>query len=415
MYNSVEIMAPAGSFESLMAAIKAGAGSVYFGVGKLNMRARSASFQLDDLENISNICKENNVASYLTLNTLVYDAETDEIKEICDRAKEAGISAIIAMDISVIQYARSIGLEVHMSTQVNISNYQAVKFYSSYADVIVLAREVKLEQIRYIHDRIVEEDLRGPGGELIRLEVFVHGALCIAISGKCGMSLAQYDKSANRGACYQTCRRAYTLKDKETGEELVIDNQFVMSPSDLCTLGMLDQLIMAGATVLKIEGRGRSPEYVYHVVSAYKKAIGDIEAGVYNSERKQAYLDEVSSVFNRGFWHGGYYLGIPAQEWSSADGSKATTRKVFIGPVTNYFSKIDVVEIHVQTKGFALGDKVLITGPTTGVLEFEAQSIHTDAGEAEGCSAGQIIGLNCPGKVRRNDQVYIVQSIFEKI
>ena len=413
MRESIEIMAPAGSFESLMAAINAGAGSVYFGVGKLNMRARSANFQIDDLEKIADICRQNGVKSYLTLNTLVYDEEIVELHQICDRAKEAGVSAVIAMDISVIEYARSIGLEVHMSTQVNISNYQAVKYYSRYADVIVLAREVKLEQIKHIHTRIIEDDLRGPGGELIRLEVFIHGALCIAISGKCGMSLAQFDKSANRGACYQTCRRAYTVKDKETGEELEIDNQFVMSPSDLCTMGMLDQLILAGASVLKIEGRGRSPEYVHHVVRAYKNAVDDVAAGCFSKERKEKYLQELEAVFNRGFWHGGYYLGIPADEWSSADGSRATSRKVFLGPVTNYFSRIDVAEIHIQTGGFALGEKILITGPTTGVLEFEAESIHTDDGPAESCSKNQVIGVNCPAKVRRNDQAYVVRSIFE--
>ena len=411
--RNIEIMAPAGSFASLQAALKAGAGSVYFGVGKLNMRARSANFQLSDLAKIASLCRQSGVKSYLTMNTVVYDEEFAALQTLCDQALEAGVSAIIAMDIAVINYARKIGLEVHMSTQVNISNYEAVAFYAQFADVVVLAREVTLERIQHICHQIELNDLRGPSGQRIRIEVFVHGALCIAISGKCGMSLAQFDKSANRGSCYQNCRRSYDVTDTQTGDSLKIDNRFVMSPSDLCTLGMLDKLIQAGVSVLKIEGRGRSADYVYTVVHTYKQAVADILAGQYTEDKKEMAIERVNTVFNRGFWQGGYYMGIKTDEWARADGSKATLKKIQVGLVTNYFRKIGVSEIKVQASGFKTGETLLVTGPTTGAMRFEAGLIHRDGEPEESCQKGQMVGLPVPQRVRRNDKIYVLREVLQ--
>jgi putative protease len=405
-----EIMAPAGSFESLRAAIQAGADSVYFGVGKLNMRARAANFTEEDLEQVVSICSEAGVRTYLTVNTIVYDDELENIRELCLRAKSAGISAVIAMDMAVIEYARSIDMEVHLSTQVNVTNVQAVEYYSQFADVIVLARELNLQQIRSICNYIEARDVRGPSGNLLKIEVFVHGALCIAISGKCYMSLAQFNHSANRGDCFQTCRRTYDVRDTVTGQEINIDNQFVMSPADLCTLGMLERLVEAGASVFKIEGRGRSAEYVKEVVETYRSALNDIQKQNYTQAKKEEYIKRVDSVFNRGFWHDGYYLGHKTGEWASAKGSKATEKKVFLGVATNYYARPGIGEFQLQTKAFEIGDTLLVTGPTTGVLKFKVESIHGDNGPQQKAGKGEIIGVPVPEKIRPNDKLFVVQS-----
>src|SRR3989338_6598224 len=336
---NVEIMAPAGSFESLNAAIKAGADSIYFGAGKLNMRSRSANFRLEDLEKDVGICKENNVNAYLTLNTIMYDDDIKLMRRICDKAKKSGINAVIVSDIAAMSYARSIGLEVHTSTQLNISNIEAVRFFSKFADVIVLARELNLRQIANISRQIKKEKIKGPNGRNVKIELFCHGALCVAISGRCHMSLVIYNAPANRGACIQNCRRAYKVVDEETGKELVIDNKYVMSPSDLCTIGFLDRIISAGAYILKIEGRGRAPEYVYHVTKTYKEAVKSIENKSYTKDKIDEWVKDLERVYNGGFWHGGYYLGKQLGQWSGAFGSKATTKKEYIGKVLNYFNK----------------------------------------------------------------------------
>jgi putative protease len=408
--KEIEIMAPAGSYESLQAAIKAGAGSVYFGVGKLNMRARAANFQVEDLPKIAKICNENNVKSYLTINTVVYDQEFEDLKKLCDLAKEANVSAVIAMDMSVINYARSIGLEVHMSTQTNISNIEAVKFYAQFADVIVLARELTIEQIKDICEQIQKQDIRGPKGNLIKIEIFIHGALCVSISGKCYMSLSQYNHSANRGDCLQACRRSYNVKDAETGDELEVDNEFIMSPKDLCTIGGINNIIDSGAKVLKIEGRGRSPDYVYTVVKTYKEAIESALQENFSPEKVSKWLEELKTVFNRGFWLGGYYMGKKTGEWCGVYGSKTTKRKIFLGICSNYYSEKEVGEFELQSQGFEVDDELLVTGPTTGVLKFKAESIHNDKGEVEECKKGEVVTVNVPEKTRKNDKLYKLEK-----
>jgi len=421
LFMTIEIMAPAGSFEALSAAIKAGAGSVYFGVGKLNMRSRSANFSVDDLPKIVKICKDANVKSYLTLNTIMYDQDLVNMRKLCDRAKIEKVDAIIASDISVIEYANSINLEVHISTQCNVSNISAVKFYSKYADVIVLARELSLMQINKISKDIKEQKIRGPRGNLIRLEAFVHGALCIAISGKCYMSLAQYNSSANRGACLQACRRSYSVKDNETGDQLMIDNEFVMSPRDLCTIGQLDKLIKSGVEVLKIEGRGRGPEYVFTAVKCYREATELIlrNDGSYNFERILDFRKELNSVFNRGFWEGGYYLRKKTEEWSGVYGSKATKRKVTIGTITNYYSRNKVGELLVETNELKIGDEVIITGPTTGFVKFILTEMKvSETYDSEGLQAdsktiskkGNYVTFPCSEKLRKNDKVFVLKN-----
>ena len=322
---AVEIMAPSGSYESLIAAIKAGAGSVYFGVGKLNMRSKSSNFEFDDLKKVAKICKEHNVKSYLALNTVMYDEDIDSIKKICNTAKEAGITAIIASDVSVIKYCNKIRMEVHISTQLNVSNIEAVKFYSQFADVIVLARELTLKKIKHIAKEIKKQKIKGPSGNLVKIELFVHGALCVSIAGKCYMSLALHNKSANRGECLQVCRGSYKVTDQETGNELVVDNNYVMSPKDLCTITVLDKILDSGASILKIEGRGRSPDYVYKTTKAYKEAVDACLKGKYTKEKIELWLNELQLVYNRGFWHGGYYLGNKLGEWCNCYGSKAPT------------------------------------------------------------------------------------------
>lgn len=404
-------MAPAGSFESLRAAIEAGAGSVYFGVGQLNMRAAAANFKDDDLHEVAEICRENGVNSYLTVNTVIYDDDLTAVRSLIKKAAEAGVSAIIAMDIAAMKYARNLDMSVHLSTQMNVSNIEAVRFFSRFADVVVLARELELRQIENICSGIAEGDIRGPSGELVEVEVFIHGALCIAISGKCHMSLAQFGHSANRGDCYQSCRRTYTVTDDVRGQQMKLDNHYVMSPSDLCTLGMLEDLVATGAGILKIEGRGRSAEYVGTVVSAYGRALDLIAEGEYDRQNKEDLIQKVRSVYNRGFWHGGYYLGRKTDEWAGVQGSKATHRKVFLGVATNYYANNGIGEFQLQTGELSIGEHLLVTGPTTGAVQFDAHSIHDDRGPAKKAVKGQNIGIPVPRKIRPNDKLFAIRPV----
>ena len=374
--EDIEIMAPAGSYESLMAAIQGGADSVYFGVENLNMRAASSNnFTLKDLRKIVALCTGNGMKSYLTLNVVIYDEEVKQMRKIIDAAAKSGITAIIASDQSVINYAFSKGLEVHLSTQLNISNIEAVRFYSQWADVAVLARELNLEQVKKISAQIRKQKIRGPKGELVRLEIFAHGALCMAISGKCYLSLHEYGKSANRGECYQICRRKYVVTDSETGYEIGIDNQYIMSPKDLCTIGFLDKITGAGVRVLKIEGRARSAEYVRIVSSCYDEAAKALAGGSYTPERIDEWTRRLATVFNRGFWDG-YYLGRKMGEWTNRYGSGATKRKEYIGKVTNYFTKKKVVEIKLENGDLETGETIIITGPSTGMIEHKVGEIR---------------------------------------
>jgi len=407
--SKIEIMAPVGSYEALAAAIKAGADSVYFGAGILNMRARSSvNFSLDDITGIAEKCKKNNVKSYLVLNTLVYDNELDEIKKICNAAKSANVSAVIASDISVIQYASSIKLPVHISVQANVSNIEAVKFFSKFAEVIVLARELTLQQIKNIIDIIKNENITAPDGRLVKIELFAHGALCVAISGKCYMSLALYNKSANRGACYQTCRRSYDVKDDQTGDELRIENKFIMSPKDLCTITFLDSILDAGVSILKIEGRGRAADYVFTTVKAYKEAVKLWEEENFTIDLAQKLVDELEKVFNRGFWHGGYYLGEPLGEWCGISGSKAKFEKKYIGYVTNYFVKIGIAEITMIADELKINDKIVFIGPTTGALEVDIKELRVDYKNVVKAGKGDVVSVKVPERVRRQDKVYLM-------
>lgn len=407
--KKVELMAPAGSYESLMAAIDSGADSVYFGVEQLNMRACSANnFSIDDLKKIIEICKKNNVKPYLTVNTILYDHDLNLMKKICDAAKKFGITAIIASDVAAMSYARSIGIEVHLSTQANVSNLEAVKFYSQFADAIVLAREVTLKQIKEICEGIKKEDIRGPSRELVKIEIFAHGSLCVAISGKCYMSLATYNSSANRGACLQNCRRAYRVIDEETGDELVIDNKYVMSPSDLCTISFLDRILDSGVSILKIEGRGRKEDYVHAVVRAYREAIDSYFSGTYTQEKIKKWISELESVYNRGFWHGGYYLGKKLGEWSGDYGSQATREKILIGKVKNYYMNPKIVHLVLDCGPLNQGDKILIAGPTTGVVESDAFSIYKNEHAVASASKGSEVTLPLPMKVRAGDKIYVL-------
>lgn len=409
MDNKIEIMAPAGNFEALAAAIQGGANSVYFGIGELNMRSHSANnFAPEDLKKITEICAQNNIKSYLTLNIILYDEELEKAKEVLNLAKEAGVSAVIASDISAILYARSIGLEVHISTQANISNIEAVRFYAQYADVVVLARELTLQQVKKIYDTIQRENICGPAGEPVRIEMFCHGALCMAVSGKCYMSLHEYNHSANRGSCFQVCRRGYKVTDMETGWEMEIDNKYIMSPKDLCTIDFLDVMTDAGVRVLKIEGRARSAEYVKKVVSAYRKAADAIEKGEYSAQMTVPLKEELSEVFNRGFW-GGYYQGARLGEWCNIYGNSATKKKTYIGRVTNYFSKLQVAEIQVEAAPIKVGTHLMIIGPTTGVIEFDIPEIRVDCHSAEEAVQGTACSIPCTEKVRRADKVFIFE------
>lgn len=404
--TQLEIMAPVGSRESLTAAIQAGANSVYFGIGQLNMRSHSANhFTIDDLREIAATCAEHNIKSYLTVNTIIYGEDLDTMHEIIDAAKEAQISAVIASDVAVMAYCNEVGVEVHLSTQLNISNIDALKFYARFADVVVLARELNMEQVADIHRQIKEQHICGPKGELIRIEMFCHGALCMAVSGKCYMSLANSNRSANRGECVQICRRSYTVTDNETGNELEIDNQYIMSPKDLKTLRFIDRMIESGVTVFKIEGRARGPEYVYTVVSCYREAIQSVVDGTFTEEKKDQWDERLATVFNRGFWDG-YYQGQTLGEWNQNYGSAATEKKVLVGKVVKYFSKLGVAEMAVEASEMSLGDKLLITGPTTGVMYLDAKEIRYDLKPVDKAEKGWRVSVPVPGKVRPNDKLF---------
>lgn len=401
-----EIMAPVGSYESLSAALQGGADSVYFGVEGLNMRARSsANFTLDDLRNIVGICEEKGVKTYLTVNTIIYNNELQKMHEVIDCAKEAGVSAIIASDLAAILYAHSRGVEIHISTQCNITNYETVRFYAQYADVMVLAREMDMNQVADIYRRIQEEQLRGPKGELIRIEMFAHGALCMAVSGKCYLSLHEKNASANRGACFQICRRAYTVKDREGEVELDIENEYIMSPKDLCTIGFLNKMIDAGVRVFKLEGRARPAEYVLTVCRCYDEALKAILDRTYSAEKIEIWKQRLATVFNRGFWDG-YYLGQRLGEWSEVYGSKATRKKIALGKVTNYFSNLQVGEFKLESFDFSVGDEVLIVGETTGVIEMRVPEIRVDLQPVEKVKKGILFSMPVPEKVRRGDKIY---------
>ena len=410
-----EIMAPVGSRESLMAALQAGADSIYFGIERLNMRAGSASaFTIDDLREIAETCREHGVKSYLTVNTIIYDEDMELMHQIVDAAREAGISAIIASDVAVMQYCKSPclgGMEVHLSTQLNISNVEALRFYAQFADVVVLARELRMEQVAEIHRAIVEENICGPSGQQVRIEMFCHGALCMAISGKCYMSLHAANRSANRGECIQVCRRSYTATDNETGYQLEIDNKYIMSPKDLKTVRFIDRLMSAGVRVFKIEGRARGPEYVYTVVKCYKEAIQAVLDGTFTEEKKDEWDSRLAKVFNRGFWDG-YYQGQLMGEGNKNYGSNATERKVYIGRGVKYFSKIGVAEFTVEATTFSIGDKLLVTGPTTGVMYLTATEIHdNDGNPVETAPQGQRVAIPVTGKVRPSDKLFkLVES-----
>ncbi len=406
--SDIEIMAPAGSWESLRAAIRGGADSVYFGVGSLNMRARSSdNFTADDMPAIVALCTENGLKSYLTLNIVMFDDEADEMRAVLAAAVNAGVTAVIATDQAAIMAAREAGMAVHLSTQLNISNAGSLKFYSQWAEVAVLSRELNLEQVRKIYDSIVSDEIRGPGGELIRLEMFVHGALCMAISGKCYLSLHEYNASANRGNCYQTCRRGYTVTDNESGYELDIDNQFIMSPKDLCTIRFLDQIIDAGARVLKIEGRARSAEYVGTVTACYSEAAAAVADGTFGPEKYEGWMRRLETVFNRGFWDG-YYLGQKLGEWSTTYGSAATKRKIYLGRVTNFFSRLMVAEIKLETGDLGVGDELIFTGPTTGSVEHTVTLLRdASANEAEKVHKGELCSVQIAQAVRRADRVFL--------
>jgi putative protease len=413
MTNTIEIMAPVGSYESLMAAIQAGAGSVYFGVEHLNMRARSANnFTLDDLREITRRAGKAGVKTYLTVNTVVFDEETDTLKRIIAAAKEAGVSAVIASDLAVIQACRSIDMEVHISTQLNITNYETVKFYAQFADVMVLAREMNIGRVWEISNKIKADNLCGPGGELIRLEMFVHGALCMATSGKCYLSLHEMNSSANRGSCLQSCRRAYTVTDKETGAELEVDNEYIMSPKDLKTIHFLNKILDAGVSVLKIEGRARSADYVKSVVECYREAADAYLEKSFTAEKISKWNERLASVFNRGFWDG-YYLGQRLGEWSGNYGSLATKRRVYLGKVTNYFTNKGIGEFKLETGSLKPGDEILITGPTSGVIQTVVAEVRVELQPVEEAPKGSYCSVSVPSKVRRSDKIYRIVDASE--
>ena len=409
--NRIEITAPVGSWESLSAAIQAGADSVYFGIGTMNMRARSSiNFTLPDLVRIARICKKHGRSSYLTLNTVIYDQELKQMRKIVDSAVKNGITAIIASDQAVIQYAASVGMPVHMSTQANISNIAAVRYWSQFADVMVTARELSLEQVSDIAQQIRKEKIRGPSGNLVRLEVFAHGALCMAISGKCYLSLDHYNASANRGACYQLCRRPYRVTDAEGEFELAVDNEYIMSPKDLCTIGFLDKVVEAGVSVLKIEGRGRSPEYVQAVVACYREAVDAIAAGTYTRRKVREWMQRLEQVYHRGFWEG-YYLGKKMGQWAERHGSVASRHKEYVGKVTNYFTKLKVAEIRMESGTLSPGDLVYIQGPTTGSFELQIPEIRVDLKNVDKTVRGESCSIPVTRHLRRADKIYkIIQT-----
>lgn len=401
-----EVMAPAGSKEAMAAAIKAGADSVYFGIEQLNMRARQTNnFLVEDLPEIAKLCAEHQVKSYITLNTIIYDHDISLMRRIIDQAKEAGISAVIASDLAVMNYCRKIDMEVHISTQSNITNIETVEFYSAYADVMVMARELTLKQVADIVKAIEKNDIRGPKGELIQIEIFAHGALCMAVSGKCYLSLHSHNASANRGACIQNCRREYTVTDEE-GIELKIDNEYIMSAKDLCTIDFLDKILEAGVRVLKIEGRGRAADYVYATTKCYREAVDSFANETYSHEKVEEWKSRLSEVYNRGFWDG-YYLGRKMGEWSNVHGSVATTRKIYLGKGIKYFDKVAVGEFLIESQNLQKGDKIIVTGPTTGYVETEVDEIRLDSGEiVEKALKGQTVSFKIADKIRPSDKLY---------
>ncbi len=405
-----EIMAPAGSRESLAAAIQAGADSVYFGIGQLNMRSHSANkFSIDDLREIAKTCQEHGIKTYLTVNTIIYGEDIETMHNIIDAAKEAEITAVIASDVAVMSYCNEVGVEVHLSTQLNISNIEALKFYSRFADVVVLARELNMDQVAEIYRQIEEQHICGPKGKQIRIEMFCHGALCMAVSGKCYMSLDNAGRSANRGECMQLCRRSYTVTDNETGTQLEIDNKYVMSPKDLKTIRFIDRMMKSGVRVFKIEGRARGPEYVYNVVSCYKEAIRSVIDGTFTEEKKDEWDERLAKVFNRGFWDG-YYQGQKLGEWNKYYGSVATEKKVYCGKGIKYFSKLGVAEFQIEAKELHKGDHLLITGPTTGVIYLNADEIRYDLKPVETAQKGWRVSLPVPDKVRPSDKLFIIEK-----
>lgn len=411
--NDFEIMAPVGSRESLAAAIQAGADSIYFGIEKLNMRAHSAStFTIDDLREIAATCNEHGIKTYLTVNTIIYNEDIPLMHEIVDAAKEAGISAVIASDVAVMTYCNKVGQEVHLSTQLNISNVEALKFYAQFADVVVLARELNMSQVAEVHRLAEEQNICGPSGQPVRIEMFCHGALCMAISGKCYLSLDNANRSANRGECIQLCRRSYTVTDNETGTQLEIDNKYVMSPKDLKTVRFIDKMMKSGVRVFKIEGRARGPEYVYTVVKCYKEAIQSVIDGTFTEEKKDQWDERLTTVFNRGFWDG-YYLGQKLGEWNKNYGSCATEKKVYVGKGVKYFSKLGVAEFAIEAADFKKGDKLLITGPTTGVIYMNADEIRYDLEPVEEARKGQRVSMPVPAKVRPSDKLFKLERVEE--
>ncbi len=409
--GTIELMAPAGNFESLQAAIDNGADSVYFGVDQLNMRARaSINFTISDLPEIARRCNKKNIRTYLTLNTIIYDHDLSIIKTLLDAAKSAGLTAVIAMDQAVIAYARQIDMEVHISTQINITNIETVKFYAMFADTMVMSRELSLRQVKKICDQIEKEQIKGPSGNLVEIEIFGHGALCMAVSGKCYLSLHSHNSSANRGACKQNCRKKYAVVDQETGFEMEIDNEYIMSPKDLCTLDFLDQVIDTGAKVLKIEGRGRAPEYVAKVIKTYREAIDAYASGTYTQEKVTTWMEELNKVYNRGFWSG-YYLGQKLGEWSDVSGSKATQKKVYIGKGVHFFPKPSIAEFKIEAYDIKVGDTLLVTGPTTGVEEFDLEEMMVNDEHLEVAKKGDSCTIPTSFRIRPSDKLYkIVQE-----
>ena len=406
--NEFEIMAPAGSYEALTAAIQGGANSIYFGIEGLNMRAKSSNnFTIDDMHEIARICREHNMKSYLTVNTVIYDNDIALMYKIIDAAKEAQVSAIIASDVSAMMYARQIGVEVHLSTQLNISNTQALKFYAQFADVVVLARELNMDQVSAIYQDIVKEQIKGPAGELIRIEMFAHGALCMAVSGKCYLSLHEYNKSANRGACTQVCRHAYTVKDKEANIELDVENQFIMSPRDLKTIHFMNKMMDAGVRVFKLEGRARGAEYVRTVVECYREALESVIDGSYDEEKIKGWDERLYAVFNRGFWDG-YYLGQRLGEWSPRYGSEATKKKLYVAKGLKYFSNIGVAEFLCETQSVRVGDEILITGPTTGAIFMTLPEIQVNYESVDVATKGQRFAFKLDQKIRPSDKLFVM-------
>ncbi|MGV8915606.1 MAG: peptidase U32 family protein [Kaistella sp.] len=405
--GKIELMSPAGDFTSMQAAIDNGADSIYFGVEQLNMRARaSMNFTLDDLPEISRRCSEKGVRTYLTLNTIIYDHDLSLIKTLLDKAKAANLTAVIAMDQAVISYARQIGIEVHISTQINITNIETVKFYALFADTMVMSRELSMSQIKKICDQIVKEQVKGPSGNLVEVEIFGHGALCMAVSGKCYLSLHSANSSANRGACKQNCRKKYTVIDQETGFEIELDNEYMMSPKDLCTISFLDQIVDAGVSVLKIEGRGRAPEYVATVTKCYREAIDSIADRTYSEEKVAEWMKQLETVYNRGFW-GGYYLGQELGEWSAENGSAATQKKVYIGKGRHFYPKSNVAEFLIEAYDLTVGDRVLIQGPTTGSQEMVLEAMRVDEKpDAEKATKSDVVTFTTEFKVRPSDKLY---------